>query len=266
MRRLPQTSSEGRSAPTEVTQSRHQTGYDHALSSPSRVSAGQRDARVKERSILLATENVTVTGSAFRRRTANGKLDVEIRCSSVPGSCRTLTDRSSLEFVSHFVLCAARFVIIKLAVNYVGTMGRQRAFTLVELVMVVLILGFLAAVAVPKLLSVNAEARDTGLRQSLATVREGIDLWKTENGRYPASTPDYEDFIQTRLRAKMFPSCPVGKGVANGVAVVTDGTPLAGTGGTGGVGQPMWKYDSTTGEMIINYHALSHDGSHYDEW
>ena len=145
-------------------------------------------------------------------------------------------------------------------------MCKQRAFTLVELVVVVLILGILAAVVVPNVLSTTAEARDNGLRQTLATIREALELWKAQNGRYPSSTPDYTDFVETRLRTKAFPKCPVGQGVANGVAVVNDGTTLAGTGGTGGPGQPMWKYDSTSGEMIINYHAPSHDGSYYDDW
>jgi len=140
------------------------------------------------------------------------------------------------------------------------------AFTLVELVVVVLIVGILAVVAVPKVLNNASAATDDGLRRTLATIREGLDMWHVQYGSYPAEDLEYEEFVKTRLRGQTFPACPVGKGETTGVQVVSEGISLAGTGGNGDTGEPMWKYDKTTGEMIINYHAPSQSGEFYDEW
>jgi len=140
------------------------------------------------------------------------------------------------------------------------------AFTLVELVVVVLIVGILAAVAVPKVLNNTTVATDDGLRRTLATIREGLDMWQAQYGSYPAENREYEEFVETRLRGQTFPACPVGKGIPTSVRVVSEGVSLAGTGGNGDTGEPMRKYDNTTGEIIVNYHAPSQSGEFYDEW
>jgi len=151
-------------------------------------------------------------------------------------------------------------------------MGMRRAFTIVELVVVVLILGILAAVAAPMALKHHRQTKENALRRSLRVVRDALERFYARSSHFPrenapkSSGGDLNELEREYLRDDSFPHCMFGEGIPNGVEVVTDGVPLSGTGNTQTNGKPMWKYDSTTGEVIINYHAASLDGDTYDEW
>lgn len=61
-------------------------------------------------------------------------------------------------------------------------MKHRSAFTLVELVVVIMILGILAGVAAPKLLNTSAAATENSLRTTLSVVRDAIELYAAQNG------------------------------------------------------------------------------------
>jgi len=80
------------------------------------------------------------------------------------------------------------------------TLQETRAFSLVELVMVVAIIGMLAAIAVPRISQAAQSSKATALQASVSTVREAIDLYYAEHGRYPgyspgSGTPDGDAFV-----------------------------------------------------------------------
>jgi general secretion pathway protein G len=142
-------------------------------------------------------------------------------------------------------------------------MTRRSAFTLVELVVIILILGILAGVAAPKMFKTSATATDNGLKQTLAIVRDAVELYTAENGgAFPTCTGDGTDFqlaLKKYIRGP-FPVCPVGPAKNDDVTSVATPT-------TPGDAVPTmgWKFNTTTGAFICNYGVVSNTpGVNYD--
>jgi len=137
---------------------------------------------------------------------------------------------------------------------------KRKGFTLVELVIVVLILGILAAVAAPKLLNTSATAIDNSVKVTLDTVRDAIELYAADHAALPGQptgevdlegnpiSGDLAGALEPYIRGP-FPGCPVGEPTdPTGIVITTGPDRLT------GVEAPTegWKYNSDTGEFIIN--------------
>lgn len=64
---------------------------------------------------------------------------------------------------------------------------RQSGFTLIEVMVVVVILGILAAIIVPKIMSRPEQARIVKVKQDLLAVQSALDLYKLDNSVYPTT-------------------------------------------------------------------------------
>ena len=64
---------------------------------------------------------------------------------------------------------------------------RIRAFTLIEVMVVVAILAVLAALIVPKVMSRPDEARVVAARQDIASLLQALKLYRLDNLRYPTT-------------------------------------------------------------------------------
>ena len=63
----------------------------------------------------------------------------------------------------------------------------QKAFTLIELLLVMVILVVLAAVVVPKFTSRSKDARITAAKTDVSNIETALDAFEVDTGRYPSS-------------------------------------------------------------------------------
>lgn len=64
---------------------------------------------------------------------------------------------------------------------------KNAGFTLIEVMVVVVILGILAAIIVPKIMSRPEQARIVKVRQDILAIQSALDLYKLDNSFYPST-------------------------------------------------------------------------------
>src|SRR5580658_873581 len=76
----------------------------------------------------------------------------------------------------------------------------HRAFTLVEIMLVVAILGILAALVIPRIAGKSEEARVTAAQTDIKSgIKTALDEFEVDNGFYPSSL---QDLLQQPHNAK----------------------------------------------------------------
>ena len=130
----------------------------------------------------------------------------------------------------------------------------QRGFTLLELLVVMTIIGILAAIAVPALRDSPQRAREATLREDLFTLRSVIDQYHGDKGVFP---PDLQTLITDGYIRKL-PVDPTTKSAETWVVTMEEIPPDA----------PSTSEPPTPG--ITDVHSGSPDkaldGTLYKEW
>lgn len=124
---------------------------------------------------------------------------------------------------------------------------KSRAFTLVEILIVVVILGILAAIVIPQFTNASQEATASSLRSQLQTIRSQIELFRVRNnGSLPTLVADQwdplvdDDYLQ---------AAPVNSLTGTSTVAAADGAGVA------------WVYDNATGEIFAtNPDNIDFDG------
>jgi general secretion pathway protein G len=72
-------------------------------------------------------------------------------------------------------------------------MQAKRGFTLVEILIVVVILGILAAIVIPQFTQASTEAKTNSLASDLQTMRSQIELYKVQHNDTAPALATFED-------------------------------------------------------------------------
>ena len=141
----------------------------------------------------------------------------------------------------------------------IRTRSARRGFTLIEILIVVIILGILAAIVIPQFSNASQDARKANMRNQLQTMRGTIGLYRVEHRDIPPKLISVGwDVVTDRTksdgtvdpageRGPYLPSPPVNP-LTRSSTIVALGTSPGATNG--------WFYDESSGE----FHGANQDG------
>ena len=95
-------------------------------------------------------------------------------------------------------------------------MKRRTGFTLIEIMVVVVILGLLAAVVVPNVIARVEEARRTTAKTQIETIVTALEMYRLHNGVYPTTQQGLEALVKKPTTApvpKRYPNEPYIKSI-----------------------------------------------------
>ncbi|HEX9190904.1 MAG TPA: type II secretion system major pseudopilin GspG [Candidatus Deferrimicrobiaceae bacterium] len=77
-----------------------------------------------------------------------------------------------------------------------GRLRDRAGFTLIEIMVVIVILGLLAALVVPKLIGRTEEAKKTQSRVQIKSIEQALELFKLDNGFFPTTDQGLEALVR----------------------------------------------------------------------
>ena len=147
-----------------------------------------------------------------------------------------------------------------------------KAFSIAELIIIVAIIGILAALAVPHLRSHATEAKETAAKDNLRVLRDAISFYAVHHGDvapgYEGDDPDVEPTATCFIRQMVDEANYLRKIPANPfndldtVRIIKDDDPFP----TRGTGDHGWIYQPATGTIRVDWPGKDLKGVAYIEY
>src|SRR5690606_1609401 len=83
-----------------------------------------------------------------------------------------------------------------LTTKEINAVNKQRGFTLIEIMVVVVILGILAALVVPQIMSRPDQAKVTVAKGDIKAISAALDMYKLDNHSYPNTQQGLEALVR----------------------------------------------------------------------
>ena len=87
---------------------------------------------------------------------------------------------------------------------------KKQGFTLVEIMIVVAIIGLLAAIAIPSFMKARTESQKSACLNNLRQIAGAKEQWGLETKAGSTDTPDMTALVGATLWIKTTPECPGG--------------------------------------------------------
>ena len=90
----------------------------------------------------------------------------------------------------------------------------QKGFATLEVILMIVVIGILATVAIPRFTDITTKANTAKIQSDLATLDNAISIYFMENGEYPDNISKLKNYVKDIENVKP----PKGKAYINGTA------------------------------------------------
>ncbi|MFA5974754.1 MAG: prepilin-type N-terminal cleavage/methylation domain-containing protein [Elusimicrobiota bacterium] len=136
----------------------------------------------------------------------------------------------------------------------------KRGFTLIELMIVVAIIGILAAIAIPQFANMVSKSQEGATKGNLGSIRSALSIYYGDNeGVYPVAAASLAVLTTAQKYMQSIPSATLPRTTNNGAGHGTSAAVVNTLGDAGG-----WYYNNDNSATSTTYGSLVVNCSHND--